>query len=191
MSFVVICKVPFVLLFILPFMDAPCRCKLHPPAYSGHPVPQRRIGFVNKTYVCSSAEKIPQFLYCHQVPTFANERGNSSASWFPWSLQSPAHTQITTGFKGHQETPGLIPPYVYLSQAISWSRSRKSCWRNLIHTPIWVTCYIAFFGFIRVSKFTVPNKTDYDKSCHLCFSDIAVDNRKNPHLLKVIKNWSI
>jgi len=36
-----------------------------------------------------------------------------------------------------------------------------------------------------VSEFTVPSKTDYDNSCHLCPSDIAVDNWKNPHLLKV------
>jgi len=46
-------------------------------------------------------------------------------------------------------------------------------------------CCIAFFGFTRISEFTVPSKTDYDKSCHLCLSDIAVNNRKNPCLLKV------
>jgi len=50
---------------------------------------------------------------------------------------------------------------------------------------LWAACCLAFFGFLRVSEFTVPSKTEYDTSCHLCPSDIAVDNRKYPRLFKV------
>jgi len=35
---------------------------------------------------------------------------------------------------------------------------------------------LAFFGFLRVSEFTVPNDTDYDSECHLSIEDIAVGN---------------
>jgi len=44
---------------------------------------------------------------------------------------------------------------------------------------------LAFFGFLRVSKFTIPNDTSYDSECHLSLSDISVDNCDQPQLLKV------
>ena len=50
---------------------------------------------------------------------------------------------------------------------------------------IWAACCLAFFGFLRVSEFTIPNDTNYDSECHLSPSDISVDNRDYPQLLKV------
>ena len=32
---------------------------------------------------------------------------------------------------------------------------------------IWAACYLAFFGFLRVSEFTFPADDQYDESCHL------------------------
>jgi len=46
-------------------------------------------------------------------------------------------------------------------------------------------CCLAFFGFLRVSEFTVPTQHDFDESTHLSLSDISVDNRSNPRLVKV------
>lgn len=48
------------------------------------------------------------------------------------------------------------------------------------NTTLWAMCCLAFFGFLRVSKFTIPTEGSYDSSCHLSLSDIAVDNRKKP-----------
>ena len=41
------------------------------------------------------------------------------------------------------------------------------------------------FGFLRVSEFTTPSDTRYDKDCHLSIDDISIDSRDNPQLLKV------
>jgi len=72
-------------------------------------------------------------------------------SRIPWTFQSPAHTQVTTGFKGHQETPGSIPPWdshVYLSLATLWSRSRRSDCNSLIHIPILWCGHLAALPFL-------------------------------------------
>ena len=49
----------------------------------------------------------------------------------------------------------------------------------------WAVCCLAFFGFLRVSEFTVPSDAQYDKDCHLSIDDISIDNRKNPQLMRV------
>ena len=50
---------------------------------------------------------------------------------------------------------------------------------------IWAACCLAFFGFLRISKFTIPSNTSYDKEYHLSPTDISRDDRNNPQLLKV------
>ena len=39
---------------------------------------------------------------------------------------------------------------------------------------VWADCCLAFFGFLRVSEFTMPNDTNYDSECHLSTRDISV-----------------
>ena len=51
------------------------------------------------------------------------------------------------------------------------------------NTTLWAMCCLAFFGFLRVSEFTIPTEGSYDPSRHLSLNDIAVDNRKKPRLL--------
>ena len=50
---------------------------------------------------------------------------------------------------------------------------------------MWAACCLAFFGFLRVSEFTVPSDNLCDKDCHLSMEDILIDSRDDPHLLKV------
>ena len=50
---------------------------------------------------------------------------------------------------------------------------------------IWAACCLAFFGFLRVSEFTIPANDQYDESCHLSFNSISVDNRSNPQQLRI------
>ena len=44
---------------------------------------------------------------------------------------------------------------------------------------------MAFFGFLRVSGFTVPNQATYDPDTHLSPADISLDNKVNPSLIVV------
>ena len=53
------------------------------------------------------------------------------------------------------------------------------------NTMFWAACCLAFFGFLNVSKFTVPNQQDYDSSTHLSLNDVSVDSRANPRLIRV------
>ena len=50
---------------------------------------------------------------------------------------------------------------------------------------IWAACCLTFFGFLRVSKFTIPADNQYDESCHLSFNSVSVDNRDNPQQLRI------
>jgi len=43
----------------------------------------------------------------------------------------------------------------------------------------------AFFVFLRVSEFTVPGDNSFDKSCHLSFNSITIDNKDNSRYLKL------
>lgn len=55
---------------------------------------------------------------------------------------------------------------------------------------IWAACCLAFFGFLRVSEFTVPGVGSYDSYCHLSLQDIAIDNKNNPRLLQLVLKQS-
>ena len=55
---------------------------------------------------------------------------------------------------------------------------------------LWAMCCLAFFGFLRVSEFTIPTPGSYDHSRRLSLDEIAVDDRNNPHLLKLFLKQS-
>ena len=42
-----------------------------------------------------------------------------------------------------------------------------------------------FFGFLRVSEFTIPSQEQYDQSCHLSLGGVSLDNRDTPRLLRI------
>ena len=75
-----------------------------------------------------------------------------------------------------------LPITLQIMQKAKHLLSQKSSYDN---TMLWAACCLAFFGFLRVSEFTVPTQHDYDASTHLSLSDISVDNRNNPQLIKV------
>ena len=51
---------------------------------------------------------------------------------------------------------------------------------------MWAACCLAFFGFLRCSEFTAPSIAEYDPQMHLSVNDLAVDDKANPQLLRVI-----
>ena len=50
---------------------------------------------------------------------------------------------------------------------------------------MWAACCLAFFGFLRCNKFTVPLQASYDPTMHLSYTDISVDKRDNPSVVVV------
>ena len=53
------------------------------------------------------------------------------------------------------------------------------------NSMMWAACCLAFFGFLRVSEFTIPSDTQFDEEVHLCLDDISVDCRDNPQVLRL------
>jgi len=51
---------------------------------------------------------------------------------------------------------------------------------SYLYIMIWEACCLAFFGFLRVSEFTVPGDNQFDESCHLSLNSVAIDNRDKP-----------
>jgi len=50
---------------------------------------------------------------------------------------------------------------------------------------MWAACCIAFFGFLHLSKFTVPSQQHYDPKVHLSLSDFTVDSRNSPSMVHI------
>ena len=76
-----------------------------------------------------------------------------------------------------------LPITIQMLHSIKTLLSRKP--PSFYNTTLWAMCSLAFFGFLRVSEFTLPTESSYESSHHLSLSDIAVDNRKTPRLLQL------
>ena len=107
-----------------------------------------------------------------------------------FSQQLTPHLQLTLkGIQRSQAISSSQPPRQHLLitlqllQSIYQHLSQQPQHYNNILT--WAVCCLAFFGFLRVSEFTVPSDAQYDKDCHLSIDDISIDNRKNPQLMRV------
>ncbi len=49
---------------------------------------------------------------------------------------------------------------------------------------LWAAASLCFFGFLRSGEVTIPTDTSFDKAVHLTFEDIAVDNLKDPTMVR-------
>ena len=52
------------------------------------------------------------------------------------------------------------------------------------HLMFWAACSLGYFGFLRVSEFTVPNLASFSPSIHLGVQDIAVDSLSAPSCMR-------
>ena len=57
--------------------------------------------------------------------------------------------------------------------------------KNYQSTMIWAAYCTAFFGFLRVSEFTVPSRYKYDPDVHQSLSDVTLDNTHSPELVRL------
>lgn len=100
---------------------------------------------------------------------------------------TPRLQQVLRGIEKHQSSTQLkrvrLPVTLQIMCGIKEVLSREpQSYNNIM---LWAACCIAFFGFMRVGKFTIPSQDNYDKSSHLSLSDISVDSREQPRLIKI------
>ena len=50
---------------------------------------------------------------------------------------------------------------------------------------IWAACTTCFFGFFRAGEITLPNEKAFNTAHHLAWSDVTINDHKNPTILKV------
>ena len=74
-----------------------------------------------------------------------------------------------------------MTPELLLKMRKIWEKQSKS-FDNIM---LWAASCLCFFGFLRAGELTVPTEPDHDPGVNLNFSDVAVDSKRNPSLLKV------
>ena len=50
---------------------------------------------------------------------------------------------------------------------------------------IWAICCMAFFGCFRLGELLLESPTNFDQHRHLAWGDVAVDDRADPHMLRI------
>jgi len=113
-------------------------------------------------------------------------------------LASVRHIHVCKGLHKQHITPGLHLILRGIQKRLSSKQSTKPRLPITLvvsrrlgqkipeNTTFWAMCCLAFFGFLRVSEFTIPGDSPYDPACLLSLNDIAVDSRANPHLLQLL-----
>ena len=112
----------------------------------------------------------------------------SAGMYTIFNNQLTPRLQLT--LKGIQKSQAFTqPPRIQLPITLQIMESVKALLSNQPHSyfniMIWAACCLAFFGFLRVSEFTIPADDQYDESCHLSFNSVSVDSRDNPQQLRI------
>ena len=87
--------------------------------------------------------------------------------------------QATSGRSSRVRLP--ITPAILIKLKNVWTESAGDLGTKLI----WAACCLCFFAFPRVGKMTIPDAQSYDPGAHLCYADVAIDNTRNPKLLRI------
>ena len=100
----------------------------------------------------------------------------------------PKLDQVMRGIKSHQArtTTGARPrlpitPDILLKLRKVWELNPQ----NPDNIMLWAAACTCFFGFFRAGEITVPSEMAYDAGAHLNFADVAIDDPKNPTLMRI------
>ena len=100
----------------------------------------------------------------------------------------PRLEQVMRGIKSQHARQGrasrprlpITPPILREMKGV-WERDPS----NFDHIMIWAACTLCFFGFLRSGEITVPADNGYDPGAHVSFTDVAIDDRSNPKLMRI------
>ena len=96
-----------------------------------------------------------------------------------YTLRGVKRMEGERGVMGRERLP--ISPNILRGMKRVWDQGTPG------HDEImlWAACCLAFFGFLRAGELTVPSEAAFDDSVHLMRDDLAVDNPKDPAVLRV------
>ena len=77
-----------------------------------------------------------------------------------------------------------ITPAILKQLKAIWIKDRDKIPLNNI--MLWAACLTTFFSFCRSGEITVERENLHDPSCHLSYSDLAVDNPSNPSIFSML-----
>ena len=157
------------------------------------------------SYSIISPFPVSESILCYFAAHLASQ--GLSPSTIKTYLAGIRHMQITLGLPEPKEFSSL--PRLRLVQAgiqRTYTQDRGSSRVKLPITPailhkirahwslkcqdvdtimLWAAAVMCFFGFFRAGELTIPNLSAYDKSIHLSWGDVTVDNTLQPRMLKV------
>lgn len=100
----------------------------------------------------------------------------------------PRLQQIIKGVRAELGKAGRTPrsrlpitPAILKRLKAVWQEEGVS-WKTAM---LWAASTLTFFGFFRSGEITVPSVREFDPTAHLSFSDLTVDNAKNPSMIFV------
>ena len=104
-----------------------------------------------------------------------------------WGPTHQCYCQAGAGVEGNKVNPSNravrlpITPGLLLQLRGAWLKVKEGRDGHML----WAAAALCFFAFLRVGEMTVPSDAGYDEKTHLSFTDVAVNSRANPTMLKV------
>ena len=109
----------------------------------------------------------------------------------PKTESMPRLCQVLRGIQLDHSKHGK-PTQLRLSITLAILKQLKQIWikdNNRIpfnNIMLWVACLTTFFSICRSGEITIEREDLYDPSCHLSYSDLAVDNPSNPSIISML-----
>lgn len=106
----------------------------------------------------------------------------------PFAEALPRLDYVLTGIK-RVEASGGSTPRVRLPITIDILQHLHDAWLSQPTSTegvmLWAAASVGFFGFLRSGEFTVPSAEAYDPNTHLNLSDVALDSRTAPSMVRL------
>ena len=129
------------------------------------------------------ALQCPDLLYLHQMAQQYHINGLAPTTRSTYPRLQQILKKIRKDQAATHPPKVRLPITLQILQDIKCLLSGKPQSYTIIMT--WAACCLTFFGFLRVSEFTIPSQKQYDQSCHLSLGDISLDNRDTLRLLRI------